>query len=74
MANIQISESLVTGYELFNDSASFLNELANQEIETIVGGGSCHKHHYNHSHHNHHSHKDYSHKEYSNDYSDGGWW
>ncbi|WP_016949374.1 hypothetical protein [Anabaena sp. PCC 7108] len=46
MANIQISTLLPTGYELFNDSASFLDELATQEMQGIAGGGhhSCHYH------------------------------
>jgi hypothetical protein len=66
MANIQISQLVPAGYELFNDTASFLNELASQEIEAVVGGGrSCHSHHY------HHHHKHHSHKNYSRDYSFG---
>ncbi|MBK1988813.1 hypothetical protein A0J48_014920 [Sphaerospermopsis aphanizomenoides BCCUSP55] len=69
MANIQVSTLLPVGYELFDDSASFLNELANQEIQTVMGGGhSCHSHRY------HHSHKGYSHKDYSNQSYGGGWW
>ncbi|TAF04711.1 MAG: hypothetical protein EAZ77_15250 [Nostocales cyanobacterium] len=65
MANIQISALLPVGYELFSDTTSFLNELAHQEIETVVGGGhSCHSHHK----HHHHHHKHHSHKGYSDDY------
>jgi hypothetical protein len=39
MANIQISALLPVGYDLFNDSASFLNELATEEVENIFGEG-----------------------------------
>ncbi len=70
MANITLSNLLPTGYELFNDSTSFLNELGNQEIQTVVGGGhSCHSDHYHHNHHKHHLHRGYSHQSY-----DGSWW
>ncbi|WP_413175961.1 hypothetical protein [Anabaena azotica] len=65
MAKITLSNLLPSGYELFNDSTSFLNELGTQDIQTVVGGGhSCHGHY-----HKQHSHKDYSHKSYG-----GGWW
>ena len=39
MANIQISPLLPVGYDLFNDDTSFLNELATDEIQTILGSG-----------------------------------
>ncbi|MTJ22948.1 hypothetical protein FJR06_17130 [Dolichospermum sp. UHCC 0352] len=39
MANIQISALLPVGYDLFNDPASFLNELANEEVQNVIGGG-----------------------------------
>jgi hypothetical protein len=65
MANIQVSELLPVGYELFNDESSFLNELGNQEIENVLGGG--HSHRYNYSRHSHHSHRYQSHS--SNSYS-----
>lgn len=42
MANIQVSELLPIGYELFNDDASFLNELGNQEIANFLGGFHSH--------------------------------
>jgi hypothetical protein len=61
MANIQISQLLPAGYDLFNDNTSFVNDLANQDLQTIVGGGhhSCwDRSHYDRS--NHYSHKDYS--------------
>lgn len=59
MANIQISALVPVGYDLFNDATSFLDELATEEVQTVVGGG-----HYGgcYSHHNHH---------YSHGYSDG---
>ncbi|MDB9536038.1 hypothetical protein PN451_09365 [Dolichospermum planctonicum CS-1226] len=59
MANIQISALVPVGYDLFNDATSFLDELATEEVQTVVGGGyygGCY------SHHNHH---------YSHGYSDG---
>ncbi|MTJ49941.1 hypothetical protein [Dolichospermum sp. UHCC 0259] len=53
MANIQISPLLPVGYDLFNDAASFLNELATDEVQNVIGGGhySCHYHHKHHKHH-----------------------
>jgi hypothetical protein len=39
MANIQISALLPIGYDLFDDAASFLNELANEEVQDVYGGG-----------------------------------
>jgi hypothetical protein len=39
MANIQISALLPVGYDLFNDTASFLNELATEEVQNVIGGG-----------------------------------
>jgi len=39
MANIKISALLPVGYDLFNDAASFLNELATDEVQNVVGGG-----------------------------------
>ncbi len=39
MANIQISALLPVGYDLFNDAASFLNELATDEVQNVLGGG-----------------------------------
>ncbi|MBD2142349.1 hypothetical protein H6F39_13525 [Anabaena sp. FACHB-1250] len=38
MANIQISALLPIGYDLFNDATSFLNELATEEVQNVVGG------------------------------------
>jgi hypothetical protein len=42
MANIQISALLPVGYDLFNDTASFLNELATEEVQNVIGGGYGH--------------------------------
>jgi hypothetical protein len=39
MANIKISTLLTVGYDLFNDAASFLNELATEEVQDVFGGG-----------------------------------
>ena len=39
MTNIQISTLLPVGYDLFNDIASFLNELATEEVQDVYGGG-----------------------------------
>jgi hypothetical protein len=39
MANIQISALLPVGYDLFNDSGSFLDELATEEVQNVLGGG-----------------------------------
>lgn len=39
MATIKISDLASTGAELFHDSESFLNELTNQEINDVLGGG-----------------------------------
>ena len=39
VANIQISPLLPIGYDLFNDDTSFLNELATEEIQTVLGSG-----------------------------------
>ncbi|MDK2410823.1 hypothetical protein QHH11_01135 [Aphanizomenon sp. PH219] len=61
MANIQISALLPVGYDLFNDAASFMNELATDEVQNVLGGGY---HHSCHSHHNHH----YSHKSHNGRY------
>lgn len=56
MANIQISALVPVGYDLFNDATSFLDELATEEVQTVVGGGyhGCYSH-YNHGyyHRNH---------------------
>jgi hypothetical protein len=41
MTNIQISPLLPVGYDLFNDTNSFLNELATEEVQNIFGEG-CH--------------------------------
>jgi hypothetical protein len=38
MANIKISTLLPVGYDLFNDAASFLNELATEEVQDGYGG------------------------------------
>jgi hypothetical protein len=38
MANIQISGLLPIGYDLFNDDASFLNELATEELQNFGAG------------------------------------
>jgi hypothetical protein len=38
MANIQISGLLPIGYDLFNDTASFLNELATEELQNFGAG------------------------------------
>ncbi|MFM5891471.1 MAG: hypothetical protein ACKPFD_15995 [Dolichospermum sp.] len=47
MANIQISALLPAGYDLFNDDTSFLDELATEEVQTIVGGYyGCYSHGY----------------------------
>ncbi|HCQ22374.1 MAG: hypothetical protein ACK5WC_08405 [Aphanizomenon sp.] len=55
MANIQISALLPVGYDLFNDTASFLNELATEEVQNVIGGGysgySVHGRHYGYSGH-----------------------
>ncbi|MBD2387184.1 hypothetical protein [Cylindrospermum sp. FACHB-282] len=66
MANITISELRPAGYDLLHDSESFLNELAAQEIQNVVGGhsysaskfgyGSHSGHGYDHSHSRHGSH------------------
>ncbi|MDZ8104444.1 MAG: hypothetical protein RM338_02305 [Nostoc sp. DedQUE12a] len=40
MPNIEISKLDSVGYELFDDSESFLNEIGNEEIQTLNGGGS----------------------------------
>ncbi|MEY2911756.1 MAG: hypothetical protein RLZZ184_1065 [Cyanobacteriota bacterium] len=48
MANIQISALVPVGYDLFNDATSFLDELATEEVKTVVGGGyyyGCYSHH-----------------------------
>ena len=39
MANIQISALLPVGYDLFNDAASFMNELTTDEVQNVIGGG-----------------------------------
>jgi hypothetical protein len=38
MSNISISDLSVTGFELFTDSESFLNELTNDKLNIINGG------------------------------------
>ncbi|MBD2692460.1 hypothetical protein [Anabaena catenula] len=68
MANIQISKLLPAGYELFDDAAGFLDELATQELQSVVGGG----HHSCHYHHKHKSHSG-SYNNYSN-YKSQSWW
>jgi hypothetical protein len=47
MANIQISALVPVGYDLFNDATSFLDEIATEEVKTVVGGGyyGCYSHH-----------------------------
>ncbi|MFM7364194.1 MAG: hypothetical protein ACKO11_06780 [Cuspidothrix sp.] len=65
MANIQISALLPVGYDLFNDDTSFMNELAAEEVQNVVGGG----HYYHHSCYSHHKHH-YSYKDYGNSYWD----
>ncbi len=70
MANIQVSALLSVGYDLFNDDTSFIDELATEEVQNVVGGGyyGCH------SHHNHHYSHGYSHGSYDG-YSRGyGYW
>jgi hypothetical protein len=71
MANIQISKLLPAGYELFNDAAGFLDELATQELLSVVGGG----HYHHHSCHDHHKHKSH-HGSYHNhsNYKSQSWW
>ncbi|MEQ8972479.1 MAG: hypothetical protein RIE73_19060 [Coleofasciculus sp. C1-SOL-03] len=39
MASIAISDLRPTGTALFQDSESFLNELNENEIENVLGGG-----------------------------------
>jgi hypothetical protein len=39
MTNIQISTLLPANYDLFNDAASFFNELATEEVQDVYGGG-----------------------------------
>jgi hypothetical protein len=39
MAKIKISELLPVGYDLLNDAPSFLNELATDEVQNVLGGG-----------------------------------
>ena len=39
MANITISDIRLAGFDLFQDSESFLNELTNQEVGDVLGGG-----------------------------------
>jgi len=39
MAKIQISALLPVGYDLVNDTTSFLDELATEEVQNILGGG-----------------------------------
>ncbi|OUL37307.1 hypothetical protein BV372_02610 [Nostoc sp. T09] len=39
MPNIRISELYPLGSDLFQDSESFLNEMTNDEIEGLRGGG-----------------------------------
>jgi len=39
MANIKISALLPVGYNLLNDAPSFLNELATDEVQNVLGGG-----------------------------------
>ena len=38
MANIQVSALLPVGYDLFNDDTSFIDELATEEVQNVVGG------------------------------------
>lgn len=38
MATIKISELYPTGYELFQDAETFLNELTEKEINSVAGG------------------------------------
>jgi hypothetical protein len=40
MSNISISDLSVTGFELFTDSESFLNELTNDKLNIINGGAN----------------------------------
>ncbi len=39
MASIKLTELRPAGSELFNDSESFLNELNDQDMSTLVTGG-----------------------------------
>ncbi|MBD2390739.1 MAG: hypothetical protein LW814_19160 [Anabaena sp. CoA2_C59] len=48
MANIQISALLPVGYDLFNDATSFLDELATEEVQNVIGGGFGHYYGYGH--------------------------
>ncbi|AFZ23288.1 hypothetical protein Cylst_0964 [Cylindrospermum stagnale PCC 7417] len=64
MAAIQLSELRLAGYDLLQDSESFLDELASEEIQNIVGG------HYSHG----RSYYDRSHHDYSHGYSKHGGW
>ena len=70
MANIQISPLLPVGYDLFNDVASFMNELATEEVQNVLGGG-CHHHHHSCHHHSCHSHNNYH---YSHEGHSGKYW
>ncbi len=38
MATIKISELRPTGYDLFQDAETFLNELTTKEMNFVVGG------------------------------------
>lgn len=38
MANIKIFELHPTGYDLFQDAETFLNELTTKELNFVVGG------------------------------------
>ncbi|MEQ9482500.1 hypothetical protein [Coleofasciculus sp. F4-SAH-05] len=40
MASIAISDLRPTGTALFQDAESFLNELNENEVENVLGGGS----------------------------------
>ncbi|BAZ13511.1 hypothetical protein NIES4071_53500 [Calothrix sp. NIES-4071] len=40
MASIKISLLRPAGFDLFEDSESFLNDLSNKETETVVGGAA----------------------------------
>ncbi len=40
MPNIQISELTPAGFDLFQDSENFLNELRNDELLGVIGGAT----------------------------------
>ncbi|WP_424100614.1 hypothetical protein [Moorena producens] len=38
MANIEINDIKVTGIDLFVDAESFLNDLKDQDVSSVIGG------------------------------------